>query len=89
MAMPLLAKNIPYQAVLDSFFDHDPVTSLMDEDDPILRRVWATSSSCPHDCLDGTFPSDEAILEAMNGSEITWDDMHHRSYFFPDRKSVV
>jgi hypothetical protein len=27
---------------------------------------------------------DEAILEAMNGSDRPWDDMHHRSYFLPE-----
>jgi hypothetical protein len=36
-----------------------------------------------HDFLDETFPSDEAILEAMNVSERPWDNMHHRSYFLP------
>jgi hypothetical protein len=24
---------------------------------------------------------DESIIEAMNGSDKTWDDMHHHSYF--------
>jgi hypothetical protein len=46
--------------------------------------VWATSSSCSHDCLYETLPSDEAIVEAMNGSDKPWDDMHHHSYFLPD-----
>jgi hypothetical protein len=46
--------------------------------------VWATSSSCSHDCLDETFPSDEDIIEAMNSSDKPLDDMHHRSYFLPD-----
>jgi hypothetical protein len=37
-----------------------------------------------HDFLDDTLPSDEAILEAMNGPDRPWDDMHHRSYFLPE-----
>jgi hypothetical protein len=41
-------------------------------------------SSCSHDCLDEIFPSDEAIIEATNGFDKPWDDMHHRSYFLPD-----
>jgi hypothetical protein len=53
----------------------------MDEEDPILRPVWATSLSCLHDLLDDTWPLDKAILEAMNFFERPWDDMHHRSYF--------
>jgi hypothetical protein len=77
MAMPLSATKIAYQFVLDSFINLDPVTSLMDEDDPIIRPIWATSFSCSHDFLDETFPSDEAILKAMNGSNRPWDDMHH------------
>jgi hypothetical protein len=44
--------------------------------------------SCSHDFLDDTFPSDEAILEAMNGSERPWDDMHHRSYFLPSLERI-
>jgi hypothetical protein len=50
--------------------------------------MWATLLSCSHDFLDGTFPSDEAIIEAMNGSDKPWDDMHHRSYFLPDLERI-
>jgi hypothetical protein len=27
---------------------------------------------------------DEAILEAMYGSDRSWDDIHHHSYFLPE-----
>jgi hypothetical protein len=43
--------------------------------------VWATSSSCSLEYLDEDLPSEEAIIEEMNGSDRPWDDMHHRSYF--------
>jgi hypothetical protein len=49
-----------------------------------LKPIWATSSSFSHDFLNDTLPSDEEIIEAMNGSDRPWDDMHHRSYFLPD-----
>jgi hypothetical protein len=88
MDMPLSVAEIAYQVVLESSVDPDPVTSPMDEEDPILRPVWATSLSCLHDFLDDTFPLDEAILEAMNGSERPWDDMHHRSYFLPSLERI-
>jgi hypothetical protein len=81
--MPLLIVEIACQVVLDSLVDHDLVTSPMDEEDPILRPMWATSLSCSHEFLDGTLPSDEAIIKFMNGFERPWDDMHHRSYFLP------
>jgi hypothetical protein len=55
----------------------------MNEEDPILKPVWDTSSYFSHDCLDDTLPSDEGIVEAMNGSDRPWDDMHHHSYFLP------
>jgi hypothetical protein len=77
MALPLSTTEIVYQDVLDSSADPDLVTSQTNEDDPVLRPVWATSLSCSHDFLYETLPSDEAILEAMNGSERPWDDMHH------------
>jgi hypothetical protein len=81
MAMPLSAAEIAYQVVLDSSIDPDPISSQTDEEDHVLKPVWATSSSFSHDCLDDTLPSDQAILEAMNGSNRPWDDMHHHSYF--------
>jgi hypothetical protein len=56
MAMPLSTEEIAYQVVLDSSADPDPVTSQTDEEDPVLRPVWATSLSCSHDFLDETFP---------------------------------
>jgi hypothetical protein len=88
MAMPLSANNIVYQVVLNSFVDLDPITLPTDEEDPILRPMWATSLSCSHACLDETLNSDEAIIESMNGSKTTWDDMHHRSYFLLDLERI-
>ena len=88
MAIPLLAVEIVYQVFLDSSADPDPITLPMDEDDPVLRPMWATSLSCSHDCLDETLPLDEAIIEAMNCSNKPWDDMHHHSYFLPELERI-
>jgi hypothetical protein len=84
MAMPLSTTEIAYQVVLDSFTDPNPITSQTDEEDLVLKPMWATSSYYSHDCLDQTLPSNEFIIEAINGSEKPWDDMHHRSYFLLD-----
>jgi hypothetical protein len=43
MAMQLSVVEIVYQVVLDSFVDLDPVTSQTDEEEPILKPVWAIS----------------------------------------------
>jgi len=43
---------------------------------------------CSQDCLEETFPLDEAIIETMNGSEKPWDDMHHPSYFLPKLERI-
>jgi hypothetical protein len=88
MAMPLSVAKIMYQANLDSFVDHDIVPSPTDDEDPMFRLAWATSLSCSHDFLNGTLPSNEAIIEAMNGSEKPWDDMHHRSYFLQELERI-
>jgi hypothetical protein len=88
MAMSLSTTEIAYQAVIDSSADLDLVPSPTDDEDLMSRPVWATLLSFSHDCLDGTFPSDEAIMEAMNGSDNPWDDMHHRSYFLPDLERI-
>jgi hypothetical protein len=88
MAIPLSTTEIAYRVVLDSSADLDPVPSPMDEEDLVSRTVWATSLSCSHDFLDGTLPSDEAIIKAMNGPDKPWDDMHHRSYFLPELEII-
>ena len=49
-----------------------------------MLPTWAIESSHAHDCLDGVFPSDEAIIEAMSGVEPPWEELHHRSYFLPE-----
>jgi hypothetical protein len=84
MEMPLSVTKIAYRDVLDSIVDPDLVSSQMDEEHPVIKSVWTTSSSCSHDCLDDTLPLDEAIVEPMNGSDKPWDDMHHCSYFLPE-----
>jgi hypothetical protein len=86
MAMPLSTTEIAYQVNLDSSTILILFPRLTDEEDPVFRPTWATSLSCSHDFLDGTFPSNEAIIEAMNGSDKPWDDMHHRSYFLQSLK---
>jgi hypothetical protein len=88
MAMPLLATNIVYQVVLDSSIDPNHLPSLTDEEDLFSRPVCATSFSFSHDFLDDTFPSEEAIIEAMNGSDKPWDDMHHHSYFLLELERI-
>jgi hypothetical protein len=88
MAMPLSAIEIAYQVILNSFFDPDLVPSLTDEEDLVSRPLWATSLSFSYDFLDGTFPSDESIIEAINGFDKPWDDMHHRSYFLQELERI-
>jgi hypothetical protein len=88
MAMPLSTTKIMYQANLDSSVNPDFVPSPTDEEDPMFRTVWATSLSYSHGFLDGTLPSDEAIIEAMNGSDKPWDDMHRRSYFLAELERI-
>jgi hypothetical protein len=81
MDMPLSVANIAYQLFLYSSVNPDPITSQTDKEDLVIELGWATLSSCSHDCIDDTFSSNDAIIEAMNGSNKPWDDMHHRSYF--------
>jgi hypothetical protein len=81
MEIPLSMKYIAYKTILDSSVDPNPISSQTDEEDYVLKPIWATSLFFSHDFLDDTLPSDEEIIEAMNGSDRPWDDMHHRSYF--------
>jgi hypothetical protein len=34
------------------------------------------------------FPSYEAIIEALNGPDIPWDNIHHISYFLPKLRRI-
>jgi hypothetical protein len=88
MVMPLSETKIVYQVVLEYFTDPDPVTSSTDEEDLVLRPVWATSLSCSYGYIDDPFPSDKSIIEAMNGSDRPWDDMHHCFYFLPEVERI-
>ena len=49
----------------------------MEEEGPYARSSWEVASSHSHDLFDDTFPSYEAILEAMNGIEGPWKELHH------------
>jgi hypothetical protein len=81
MEMSLSAAEIAYQAIQEATVDPDPPSSWTKEMDPVLEPIWVVDSSSSHDFLDGTFPSNEAILEAMTGPDRPWEDLHHRSYF--------
>ena len=74
---------VAYQANLDLVVDSSPSSSRMEEEDPLLLPAWEVSSSHSQNCLDGIFPSDEAILEAMSGLEQPWGELHHKYYFLP------
>jgi hypothetical protein len=84
MTIPLSTIEVSYWFVLNSTANPDLVSLQTDEEDPVLKPVWATQSYFSHDCLDDTLPLDESILEAMNGPNRPWDDMHHHSYFLPE-----
>jgi hypothetical protein len=88
MAMSLSVTKIAYQAFLNSSTNPDLVPSPADDEDLVSRLMWDTSLSCSHDFLDGTFLLDESIIEAMNGSNNPWDDMHHRYYFLPKLERI-
>jgi hypothetical protein len=86
--MPLSATEIAYKVVLYSSTNLNHATSSKDKEDLVLRPMWATSLSCSHDCLNDTFPSDDAIIKAMNGSDRPQDDMLHHSYFLPKLERI-
>ena len=70
---PLSSIEIPNQG------NQNP--SPLEEYDPYTSPVWDINTPNNHDILDQTFSSDEAIMEVMNISKRSWEDMHHRSSF--------
>lgn len=78
------ATKIAYQSIVNNATYFDP-TSISTEDlDFDMVLVGEINSTMSKDCLNIVLPSEGYILEAMVGVEISWDDLHHRSYFFPD-----
>jgi hypothetical protein len=53
-----------------------------------LEPIWAHDSLATQDPLELVLPFDEEILEAMNGPDRPWDDLHHRSYFLLELRGV-
>ena len=84
IGVPFPATMVAYQANLDQVADPSPSSSRTKEEDLYVLLAWEIESSHAHDCLDGVFPSDEAIIEAMSGVEPPWEELHHRSPFLPE-----
>jgi hypothetical protein len=83
MEMSLHIVNIAYRTIQETTANLDPLSSQMKEVDLVQQPIWVIKSSSSHDFLDGTFPLDKEILEAMNGPERPWEGLHHISYFLP------
>jgi hypothetical protein len=82
MTMPLSVAEVAYSLVQLTSATPDPIP--VQELDPLLETIWAQDSLVNTDSLDLVLPSDEAIIEAMNGPDKPWEDLHHRSYFLPE-----
>jgi hypothetical protein len=86
MSTPLSAAKVAYSLVQQASATPDPIPA--QELDPLLEPIWAQDSLANTDSLDLVLPSDEAIIEAMNGPDKLWDDLHHRSYFLPELHQI-
>ena len=67
MRMPLFVAEVSYQDTPDPTIDPGPSSSWMKEEDILALPAWVVASFFSHDCINGVFPSDEAIIEEING----------------------
>ena len=67
--MALFAVNLICQDSYETTVDLDFSSSRTEERDPMIPLTLAVHSTCSHDFLDHTFPSDEAIVETMSFPE--------------------
>jgi hypothetical protein len=81
MPIPLYLDEVVYNIVQQALTNPNPTPP--QELDPVLEPIWAQDSLSSQDPLDLVFPSNEVILEAMNGPDRPWDDLHHRYCFLP------
>jgi hypothetical protein len=79
MAIPLSMTEVAYNNVQQASVDLDLTPT--QELDPVLAPIFVQGSLANTDSLELVFPSNEAILEALNGIDRPCDDLHHRSYF--------
>jgi hypothetical protein len=86
MAMPLSMTEVAYSIVQQDLVDLDLTPA--QELDPVLEPIWAQGSLANTNSLNLVFPSDEAILEALTDLDRPWDDLHHKSYFLPELRSI-
>jgi hypothetical protein len=81
MGEPVSATEVTYQDIQQATADPNQTPSLIEEDDIFPKPIWAQKYSNFQDLLDTFFLSNAVIIEEMTGVEISWEDMHHRSYF--------
>jgi hypothetical protein len=86
MAMPLSMIEVAYSIVQQA--STDPYPTPAQKLDPVLEPTWDQCPLVDTDSLDLVFPSDEAIIEAMNSPDRPWDDLHHRYYFLPELRRI-
>jgi hypothetical protein len=86
MSMPLSTAEVMYSLVQQASTNPDPTPA--PELDPLLEPIWAQGFLATIDSLDLVFPSDEAVIEAMNSPDKLWEDLHHRSYFLPELSRI-
>jgi hypothetical protein len=86
MSMPLSVVEVAYSLVQQDSANIDPTPA--QEFDPLLEPIWAQGSLAKTDSLDLVLPSYQAIFEAMTSPDKPWEDLHHRSYFFPELSRI-
>jgi hypothetical protein len=65
MSMPLSVIEVAYSIVQQASFDPNPTPA--QDLNPVLEPIWAQGSLTTIDSLDLVFPSNEVIIEALNG----------------------
>lgn len=79
--------EISYQSIVNYTY-FDPMPLPLEDEDGDVAPVWTIDSTLSMDLFDIVLPYDEAILEAMTGVEISWDDLYNWSYFLPNLHEV-
>lgn len=88
-SIPLTAVELEYQAIQMASEDATLPRPSEGPYDPYTSPYWTATPPSSGDVLNSVLPSDEAILEAMVGSDCPWDEMHHRSSFLPHQFEVT
>ena len=79
---PFESKYVAVKLYSDTPSNSTDKMNLIKEESSSISISTLTSFA---DLFQNVFVTDESVQEILLSDELPWDDLHHRSYFLPDK----